>query len=186
MEIDFREFTKKCAEDVLHWARGVKEPTHLGSYRNLLQSSYCGATEREKKLEHLVIEVPPNTSPGDNINTIDFYFSDMIETACELLCNPTLVQDADDILWTQSATYGDMDHLFTPDLNTGEWYKETEDLLFGYPNVTGKTLLPICCFIDDTNLVARGTQTAKPIQLTLGCFPERIRNKEVRRRLAIV
>ena len=151
---------------------------HLPSYYNIQKNTnrFVSADRTQKQL--LEVRVPSDYTKGHDPH-LDFYYSDLIEVACALLSNPLLVRSEEDILWTQAETFTSPEHVHNSNLNTGHWYKRTEDWLLGYPNLSGKTLLPIMIFLDDTNLVTRGTQTAKPILVTLGCFSEAIRNKAV-------
>ena len=111
-------------------------------------------------------------------NYVDFHYRDIVEAACTLITRH--VKTEDDMMWTQNIQYAadGSGRVFTPELNTGEWYERTEKTFFGKPNSTGMTLLPLIVFIDDTNVTQRGTQTAKPIVVTVGSFREELRQKK--------
>jgi hypothetical protein len=92
------------------------------------------------------------------------------------------VKTVNDLKWTTEIVTNPLNgsRKFTPEINTGTWFERTEEILLGSPNESGTTLLGFIVFIDDTNLTKRGTQSAKPIVMTLANLPERIRNSPVR------
>ena len=136
-----------------------------------------GASSASMRGRTIRVPMNPDYTRGQE-SFVDFHFRDILEAVCTLLVRH--VEHARDLMWTQNVQYSDGGHReYTPELNTGEWFERTENAYFGKPNTTGMTLLPIIVFIDDTNVTKRGTQTAKPIVVTVGSLRENIRQKSV-------
>lgn len=133
----------------------------------------------KSKVTCLEIKVNPKFT-RNKVSKLEFIYTNIIDIACGLLTNQHLVKSDEDLLWGTSVQLDENtgERLFTPDLNTGHWWERTEKMITGGP-ASGLTLLPFMVFIDETQTVARGSQSAKPITVTIGNFKERIRQKQV-------
>jgi len=116
-----------------------------------------------------------------NINNapfVEFLYNDPLTVAGELICD--VVKSWDDFhLGHIIHTTEDGQRKYTPDLSSGELWQRSDILYFGAANPHNGVILWFLVFIDDTCLVQRGSTSAKPIMITLGNFPEHIRNSPV-------
>ena len=113
---------------------------------------------------------------------VDFYYVDIMSAVSSLLKDPEIVKEFGDVHWRHEVSVAaDGSRQYTPDLQSGKLWERTDGLYFGTPLTrdSGKAVLWVIIFIDATSVVSRGTTSAKPIMVTLGNFPERIRNKNV-------
>ena len=113
---------------------------------------------------------------------VDFYYVDIMKAVASLLKDPELVKELGDVHWSHKNFMGsDGSRQYTPDLRSGHLWERTDEAYFGVPlgDDSDKGIVWLIIFIDATSVVRRGTTSAKPIMVTLGNFPERIRNTNV-------
>ena len=199
--LSVRNWPRDCCEDTLEWGRtlgGVGRG--LGSYHTMKQRAHdrLAADNVGADGELVNEEEDKVTKKGmtcrfrfpvrkefnrQNKTHVDFFYVDILSAVTSLLKDPQLVKELGDVHWRHEIFVSEVDgsRQYTPDLRSGQLWERTDSLYFGEPLGvdSSKAVLWVIVFIDAISVVSRGTTSAKPVMVTLGNFPERIRNVNV-------
>ena len=161
---------------------------HLQTYRGMLRTSgelesHINRTNAgDGQLETVRIPVPTRFTGSRNEDFVEFAYTDIVDAAVKLLLDKKVLSSSDQILWRATEPDEEGHHRYTPNMNSGDWWRRTE--IKFCTNGEGRMmddyhLLPFIIFLDDTQVVTRGTRSAKPIILALGNTIEDVRNRPV-------
>ena len=160
---------------------------HLSSYRDMVKTSESleGHLERDQVSESMRvtrIPVPTRYTGSRNEDFVEVAYSNPIDAAVALLLDRKVHRTENDLLWRFEGHDEDNKRRYTPNLNSGDWWKRTEEKLCRDSDgrlIPNLHLLAFIIFIDDTQVVNRGTRSATPVILALGNSIEEVRNKKV-------
>lgn len=63
------------------------------------------------------------------------------------------------------------------EMNTGDWWWDTQEVLEKTPNLKGATIVPIILALDKTTLTSYNQMEAYPVYMTIGNIPKALRKK---------
>ena len=179
--------SNRVADAVLAWARndiGGPVGSLLPSLRSIqsLSVSLEGALETNGLVEGMSsvkIRVPKRYTTCQD-GEVEFKFANIMDALVGLLLNKSLVKREDDLLWRSKLYDEDGNRRYTMDINTGDWWDRTERKYLTHNGMIHELchLLGVLVFIDETQVVNKGSRTACPIVVTLANFPGRIRQRQ--------
>ena len=147
-----------------------------------LESHINRSNAGDGELETVRIPVQKRFTGSRNEDFVEFAYTDIVDAAVKLLLDNKVLSSSDQILWRTEGLDEEGNHRYTPNMNSGDWWRRTETKYCRDTDgmlMDDYHLLPFIIFIDDTQVVTRGTRSAKPIVLALGNTIEEVRNRPV-------
>jgi hypothetical protein len=173
--------TGKCCDELLKFTRKVSGDgapgAHLRSFKSMRATTKRNASGQSGYLKHRCFVESAYTNTG--LGHVDFEYLDILSVIVDILSDPAIVSSLDDITQKSEVVEEEGQRVFNGNINSGRWQERTEGILFGADGSAEITLGPIIIFIDGVALTKRGTQSAKPIMVTLACLKPEVRQKKV-------
>ena len=160
-------WSENVVDSVLSWARTFGgAASHLPSYRkmkSLLSTSRSSTSNRDKYSQQLRFRVPKEYN--NNEIWAQFNFKDPLAAAADILSDPVVVKNISTHFHTRYMQMVNGHRAYSNNLNSGDWWGETERMERIGEHQQNVTLLPLIFFIDKTNATTRWT--AYPITMTI-------------------
>ena len=125
------------------------------------------------------LQVNPDFNSGESTTT--FYFTDPLAVAAEIIGNPNIVSQKQHFHMKAAPLDAQGNRLYTSNLNSGDWWSDTETQEGIWMQQDDLTLLPMIFFIDKTHVVRSGRRKCYPIMLTVGNLDSTVRSSEAQR-----